>query len=54
VQRDLYEQELQFINELKDYGIGHFEVKKKRKKNEILNHEKRKKSLFGRLDSENS
>jgi hypothetical protein len=53
VQYDLYEQELQLLHEQYHYGIGPLEVKKRKQRNQILNHEK-KKSLFGRLDSENS
>jgi hypothetical protein len=48
VQRDLYEQELQFINELRGCGIGLFEVKKKRKKRKTEMRVKiKKKNLFG-------
>jgi hypothetical protein len=39
----LYEQELQYINELKDYGIGHSEIKKM-KKIVLKIHQKRKRS----------
>jgi hypothetical protein len=42
------------INELRNYGIGHFEVKKRNNNHEmnhLLNHEK--KSLFGKQDGEN-
>jgi hypothetical protein len=44
----LYEQELQYINELKDYGIGHSEIRKKRKKKETeIRVKRKKKNLFG-------
>jgi hypothetical protein len=43
---------LLYINELRNYGIGHFEIKRKRKNevNQLPNHEK--KSLFGKHDFE--
>jgi hypothetical protein len=45
------------ISELRLYGIGHFEIKKKRQKMMMKKqnqNQRKRKNLFGKLDGENS